>query len=362
MAMKLDAGVVAVVTGGGSGIGRSLVMQLLEAGCRVSTCDMRPESLEETFALAIETFGKGVKDRFSVHVCDVTSIEAIELFRDEVLRDHAGVVHVLINNAGMSTSGSFLEMSRERFNRTFDVSFKGTVECTRAFLPTIVTQSHGAVVNLSSINAFWCTLGTAKWPFASPPHTPYSAAKAAVRGFTEALLCDAKQNFPHVNICCVHPGHIGTNVAANSDVSEPPSTAATDGIRGIVKFYFGDTAPDGSRIDDLDAAQLHQKLAEQFKAKAPTTAEQCASQILRAITTGSTRLLVGEDAVVFDFCARCFPRWIYNDRFMAFVLLPWTQFAAHNPLGRFGFPVIVPVAVIGLAFGINKLCGYFTVS
>jgi NAD(P)-dependent dehydrogenase (short-subunit alcohol dehydrogenase family) len=83
---------------------------------------------------------------------------------------------------GIVTSGPFLEMSSERFYRTFDVSFRGVVECTRAFLPLIVKSDVGYVVNLSSVNAFWCCLGPSKWPIKAPAHTPYSAGKAAVKG------------------------------------------------------------------------------------------------------------------------------------------------------------------------------------
>ena len=82
--------------------------------------------------------------------------------------------------------------------------------CARAFVPLLIASGDGVLVNTSSVNGFWASLGP------GVPQTAYSTAKFAVRGFTEALIEDLRANAPHVRVGLVLPGHVGTNIIANS--------------------------------------------------------------------------------------------------------------------------------------------------
>eukprot|EP00750_Incisomonas_marina_P009483 INCI16018.3.p1 GENE.INCI16018.3~~INCI16018.3.p1 ORF type:complete len:272 (+),score=41.59 INCI16018.3:308-1123(+) len=219
------AGLTCVVTGASGGMGRELARQLCSEGCRLALCDVRFAELEETRRLCLLK-NPQAKD-ISIHVCDVTDEDGVERFRSEVVASHGEKIDMLINNAGIASSGSFLVMPKSKFDQVFDVSFKGVVLCTRAFLPYIVKSKRGYVANLSSINAFWCALGPAKWPIKTPPHAAYCAGKAAIRGFTESLMHDAAQNFPHVLVTCIHPGHVGTDIGwlGDKDDTNPPASA-----------------------------------------------------------------------------------------------------------------------------------------
>src|SRR5262249_32312322 len=125
---------------------------------------------------------------------------------------------------------SMITNGREEWDRTFNVCWGGVYENTRAFLPMLVKAEEGHIINTSSVNGFWASLGP------QIPHTAYSAAKFAVRGFSEALITDLRLNAPHVKISVVMPGHIGTAIVSNSrkihsgnlsDVMRPEEIAAS---------------------------------------------------------------------------------------------------------------------------------------
>ena len=169
-------GLTCVVTGASGGMGREIARQLCADDCDLALCDVRFAELEETRRLCLADNPNA--GNISIHVCDVTDEDSVDRFQSEVLTAHDGKVDVLINNAGIASSGSFLVMPKAKFDQVFDVSFKGVVLCTRAFLPHIVKSKRGYVANLSSINAFWCALGPAKWPIKTPPHAAYCAVSS----------------------------------------------------------------------------------------------------------------------------------------------------------------------------------------
>jgi NAD(P)-dependent dehydrogenase (short-subunit alcohol dehydrogenase family) len=175
--MGVLSGLTCVVTGASGGMGRQLAIQLCQDNCRVAICDIRLDELEETKRLCLRAQRGMVAERISTHVCDVTNEADVERLRDEVLAAHGGTVQVLINNAGIASSGSFLDMPKGKFDKVFDVSWQGVVLCTRAFLPHIIKAKRGYITNLSSINAFWSTLGPATWPTQTPPHAAYCAVR-----------------------------------------------------------------------------------------------------------------------------------------------------------------------------------------
>src|SRR5262249_21312345 len=137
--------------------------------------------------------------------------EQVLRFKDEVAQHlQTDKVHLLFNNAGIGGGGSLFTNSRAEWDRTFNICWSGVYFCTRAFLPLLVNASESRIINTSSVNGFWASLG----PGVS--HTAYSAAKFAVKGFTEALINDLRANAPHVKCSLVMPGHIGTAIVSNS--------------------------------------------------------------------------------------------------------------------------------------------------
>src|SRR5215217_4998703 len=184
--MKDFAGRTAVVTGGGSGMGRELVRQLVAEGCNVAMCDISVAGMAETQRLC-ETVGLPQGLQLTTHVADVADAAQVERFRDEVVNRHdIDRVHLLFNNAGIGGGGSMIAHTREEWERTFNICWGGVYNCTRAFLPMLQRSDEGHIVNTSSINGFWASIGP------RVPHTAYSAAKFAVKGFTEALITDLR--------------------------------------------------------------------------------------------------------------------------------------------------------------------------
>ena len=190
--MKSFAGKIAVVTGGGTGMGRELVVQLAAAGAHVSMCDLSDERMQETATLA-RAAAPASDIRISTHVCDVSDEAAMLVFRDAVLAAHdTEHINLLFNNAGLSGGGSVVTDTRESWDRCFDICFNGVRWGVLAFLDALIASDEGHIVNTSSVNGFWASIGPDR------PHTAYSAAKFAVKGFTEALITDMAVNAPHV--------------------------------------------------------------------------------------------------------------------------------------------------------------------
>jgi NAD(P)-dependent dehydrogenase (short-subunit alcohol dehydrogenase family) len=171
--MKDFQGKLAVVTGAGSGMGRERVQLLATDRCDVALCDVSQAAMDETVRLCTG----GPQVRLSTHVCDVSDEAQVLAFRDEVLVGHAEKrINLLFNNAGIGGGGSFLNDAREEWERTFGVRWYGVYFCTRAFMPLLVAADEAHIVNTSSINGFWASLGP------DTSHTAYSAAKFAVKG------------------------------------------------------------------------------------------------------------------------------------------------------------------------------------
>ena len=120
------------------------------------------------------------------------------------------MIHLLFNNAGIGGGGSLFTNTREQWERTFNICWGGVYLGVRTFLPLLVKADEAHIVNTSSVNGFWASIGM------GVPHTAYSAAKFAVKGFSEALINDLRLNAPHVKCSVVMPGHIGTSIVSNT--------------------------------------------------------------------------------------------------------------------------------------------------
>src|SRR5262249_10071328 len=142
--------------------------------------------------------------------------------------------------------------SPEEWEKTFNICWGGVYNCTRAFLPMLLKADEGHIVNTSSVNGFWASVGP------GIPHTAYSAAKFAVKGFTEALIADLKINAPHIKCSVVMPGHIGTSIAINSRKihSGSDSDAITAGQIAFARARIASMGRDVSGMSDDDLRRL----------------------------------------------------------------------------------------------------------
>jgi NAD(P)-dependent dehydrogenase (short-subunit alcohol dehydrogenase family) len=308
--MKSFEDKIAVITGGGTGMGRELARQLAAAGCHVAICDVSEENMAKTKALCEVDAPTGV--RVTTHLADVSDEAQMLDFRNAVMEEHeTDCVHLVFNNAGIGGAGSLILDDRDAWEKTFNVCWNGVYLGTRTFLPLLLAAEEGHLINTSSVNGFWASLG----PEIS--HTSYSAAKFAVKGFTEALINDFRLNAPHVKVSVVMPGHIGTSILINSgkvlgtDPKEMSDEELAEMRENLVSrgFDFGEATN-----EDIRQALVLQ--GEAFRDEAPTTAAEAAEVILEGVRQGTWRILIGEDAKVLDRLVREDPEGAYGVAFM----------------------------------------------
>ena len=306
--MKELAGRIAVVTGGGSGMGRELVRQLVAADCNVAMCDVSTDGMAETQRLC-EAAGVPQGLRVTAHLADVSDEAQVTRFRDEVADRHdTDKIHLLFNNAGIGGGGSMIAHGREEWERTFNICWGGVYHCTRAFLPMLMKAEEGHIVNTSSVNGFWASVGP------RIPHTAYSAAKFAVKGFTEALITDLRLNAPHIKCSVVMPGHIGTSIPLNSRKIQ--SGSETDAINArhiaFARAHIASMGRDVSALSDDDVQKIIAERERRFTEEAPTSAAEAAKIILDGVKADRWRILVGEDAHKIDEKVRRSPERAYD--------------------------------------------------
>ncbi|MGZ4680843.1 MAG: SDR family NAD(P)-dependent oxidoreductase [Acidimicrobiales bacterium] len=309
--MESFEGRVAVVTGGGSGMGRELVRQLAADGCHVATCDVSDENLAETLELSEQ--GAPAGTRVTTHLADVSDEAQVVAFAAAVAQAHdTDHIHLLFNNAGIGGGGSFVADDRAQWEKTFGVCWGGVYHGTRAFLPMLLASPEGRVVNTSSVNGFWASLGPDR------PHTAYSAAKFAVKGFTEALMTDFAVNAPHLKASVVMPGHIGTSIVLNSMIAHGlhPKEMTEEQLLEVRKGMDA-AGIDLSGASDEDIKNGMMMQAEMFRDMAPMSAAAAATRILEGVRAGEWRILVGDDAVALDRLVRESPTEVYERAFVA---------------------------------------------
>ena len=300
---------IAVVTGGGTGMGRELVCQLIAAGAHVAMCDVSAENMAQTHTLA-SALGQG---RLTSHNCDVSSEQDVLRFRDEVAQQHdTQHINLLFNNAGIAGGGSVVDIDRQEWERTFGVCWYGVFYGCTAFMPMLVASDEAHIINTSSVNGFWATVGP------MTPHSSYSAAKFAVKGFTEALITDLRMNAPHVRCSVVMPGHIGTSIALNTSAVLGKHSAMEldeEEVADIRERYLAFGLPVDNVPDD-HIRQMVRQQQEDFRDKAPTTSSAAATIILDGVREQRWRILVGEDAKVLDAMVRQEPEQAYEVSFL----------------------------------------------
>lgn len=307
-------GKIAVVTGGGTGMGRELCLQLVKEGCNVATCDVLMENLEETKTLCQEV---NPDILVTLHQCDVSSEEAMNHFRDEVIAAHGDKINLLFNNAGIGGGGSFMNPEdRADWERTFNVCWYGVYYGCRAFIESLVNADESHIVNTSSINGFWASIGP------NTPHTAYCSAKFAVKGFSEALVTDLRINAPHVGVSVVMPGHIGTSIAINSGkvLGRPAALdMSEEDIKELRERMMNSGGEMSEVVMNLSDDQIREFMHQRgiaFRDNAPTSAGEAATIILDGVKAGKWRILVGEDAHRLDERVRTNPESAYEASFI----------------------------------------------
>jgi NAD(P)-dependent dehydrogenase (short-subunit alcohol dehydrogenase family) len=311
VAVDSFTGKLAVVTGGGSGMGRELVRQLAAQGCSVATCDLNADTVAATAATAWAGAPAGVA--VTAHACDVSDEAQVSRFRDELLEQHAaGHVDLVFANAGTGGGESFVTSSREVWERTFAVDWWGVYYCARVFLPLLIASGDGVLVNTSSVNGFWASLGPV-------PNSAYSTAKFAVKGFTEGLIADLRANAPQVRVVLVMPGHVGTDIIANSLRARgfpEPEAMSDEQMEELIpsdaraKLTEAGLLAEGASSDVL--RQMLVRANADFRDKAPVSAAEAATIILDGVRSGAWRILVGEDARKLDAAVRAKPEAAYD--------------------------------------------------
>ena len=309
--MDSFTGKLAVVTGGGSGIGRELVRQLAAQGCSVAACDLNADTIAVTAATAWAAAPPGVQ--VTGHACDVSDEAQVQRFRDELLEQHASDhVDLVFSNAGIAGGSSFVKDSRQEWERTFAINWWGVYLCARTFLPLLIASGDGVLVNIGSVAGFWPTAG------AGAPITAYSTSEFAIKGFSEALVEDLRCNAPQVRVVLVMPGVVITDIAENSrralglpawdELSDaellellPDGTRATLITMGLLAEDFS--------ADDL--RQVIRRMKPELQSQG-FSAAQAVTIILDGVRSGAWRLLVGEEAKMLDEQVRANPEAPFN--------------------------------------------------
>ena len=267
---------IAVVTGGGAVMGRELVRQLAKEGCDIALCDVMEENMQETVDIVSS---ESPEVKITSFKCDVSLEGDVFSFKDKVIEEHkTDHIILLFNYEGFGGGGSFLQGDQDEWEKTFAICWHGVYYCSRAFMPYLVASTEGHIINTSSVNGFWASLG-------GFPHTSYSAAKFAVKGFTEALIQDLRLNAPHVNASVVMPGHIGTSIALNSGKILGHADAeelSDEEIEEMKKVWISLGAPVHNYSND-QIRQMVKERRESFKTNAPTSAAQAAEIILNGV-------------------------------------------------------------------------------
>jgi NAD(P)-dependent dehydrogenase (short-subunit alcohol dehydrogenase family) len=249
-----------VVTGGGNGMGRQVVLGLARRGARVAAVDLDEHGLAGTKRLAGALGGA-----LSTHQVNVTDRSAVAALHDQVIDRH-GQVDGVVNIAGIiHRFAPFTELTADEIDRIIDVNFWGTVNMCRAFLPSLLERPEANLTNMSSLSALI--------PFAG--QTFYGASKGAVKQFSEGLYAELFDT--NVRVVTLFPGNISTNLTGNSGVdaggrkvrSTTPEVAGEKIVDGIARDSFRVVVGSDARLLDtltrFSAERTTRLVAKQMK-------------------------------------------------------------------------------------------------
>ncbi|MCO6449484.1 MAG: SDR family NAD(P)-dependent oxidoreductase [Caldilineales bacterium] len=252
---------IIVVTGGGNGMGRELVLNLLVRGASVAAVDISEAALQETIELAGDKRGS-----LSTYVVDITNRDAVASLPEQVIARH-GAVDGLINNAGIIQPFVRVnDLDYAAIEQVMNVNFYGTLYMTKTFLPHLLKRPEAHISNTSSMGGY----------LPVPGQTIYGATKAAIKLFTEGLHSELLNT--NVKVTVVFPGAIGTNIAANSGVGDSLNVSSEDSQRSF----------------------------------RPLAASKAAQIILDGIEKDRYSIFVGRDARFMDLLVRISPKRAAN--------------------------------------------------
>jgi len=254
---------VAVVTGGGSGIGKSTAIALANEGCDLALADINEEGMKET-AEEIEKIGRKVSQH-KINVADKLDMQRLV---DEVIESHEHV-HIVVNNAGITVSGDFIEQTMEDIEWILGINLWGVIYGCKLFIPYLQKEEESHIVNICSSSGIMPT----------PRLSTYTTSKFAVRGLSETLRIELAQF--NIGVTTVHPGVIKTNI------------------------------PHASRFKDME----RQKQSIEMFEKRGHPPESVANKIIKAIKNNSHRILIGPEAYIIDILKRVFP--VLSDKLIA---------------------------------------------
>jgi short-subunit dehydrogenase len=258
--MKIIKDRVAVVTGGGSGIGRAVALALASRGAHIALVDVNAEALAESKRLVEEH-----AVTTSTHIVDVSSREQLSALPEQVIAEH-GAVHILVNNAGVSVSHTFVDQSVEDLEWITGINYWGVMYGCKFFLPYLLEQDEAHIVNMSSSAGLSGMKG----------QSSYGATKFAVRGLSESLYVELART--NVGVTCVHPGAVATNILNTARMAE-------DDREKMLKYFHMAVSPD-------KAAQLILRAIEKKRFKLVFCPESRALNIMKRITpVGTLKLL-----------------------------------------------------------------------
>ena len=202
--MEQLEGRVAVVTGASTGIGRSIAKSFLDAGMKVVAASQNPKRLDEAVD-DLREHGEviGVPT-------DVSDLEAVKRLADATI-DAFGAVHVLVNNAGVFAPGYLWEITAEDWEWVVGVNLWGPIHAIRIFMPLILEQQEGHVVNVSSAGGL----------MTSTVHGPYSTTKHGVVGLSKSLRADLELKGANVGVTLVCPGAVKTEITSQIENTGP---------------------------------------------------------------------------------------------------------------------------------------------
>lgn len=230
--MQQLKGRTAVITGAGSGIGRAMALKFAAQGVHIALADVDSAALE---AVAAEVSAEGVQ---ALPVpTDVSNPEAVEALRERVLSEF-GAVHILCNNAGVDAGSPVADIPISSWEWVLGVNLWGVIHGVRSFLPQLISQDEGHIVNTSSIAAF------SGIPVSA---APYVASKAAVMGLTRNLRLELESSAPHIGVTLLLPGPVRTNMPDSernrpADVEAPPPSELRDQVQNLIKTLIKDAA------------------------------------------------------------------------------------------------------------------------
>jgi NAD(P)-dependent dehydrogenase (short-subunit alcohol dehydrogenase family) len=276
-------------------------------------CDLFADNMAETVRLC-DADGRPQGVRISGHIADVGDETQMQRFAEEVAREHhTDRINLLFNNAGIGGGGSFVLADREEWDRVFQICWFGVYYSCRAFFPMLMRADEGHIVNTSSANGFWAAL------MPGMSHTAYSAAKFAVKGFTEALVTDLRNHAPHIKASIVMPGGVGTPIGLNSRRVLSGDGPLTDADRAKMRERMKWFGVEGAEaMDDAALEAAEKEFVKRFEQMAPTTASRAATIILDGVKAERWRILVGDDVTRLDRRVRADPERAYEPDFEAY--------------------------------------------